>query len=170
MKNFTFFVCASIAFCVASCGQTQIPPDTRAADQAAIQATDEQWSAAASKGDLEGTLSFYSDDAVVLPGNGPIAKDKKSIREIWAGMMAPELSVSWKTSNVEVAKSGELGYAYGGYQITTKNGAAGADTGKFLEVFKKQADGKWKCTVDIYNSDLPLPAAPEPKKTDKKKK
>jgi ketosteroid isomerase-like protein len=33
------------------------------------------------------------------------------------------------------------------------------DTGKFLEVWKKQADGKWKCVADTYNSDLPVPAA-----------
>jgi ketosteroid isomerase-like protein len=39
------------------------------------------------------------------------------------------------------------------------------DRGKFLEVWKKQADGKWKCTMDIWNSDLPAsaPAAPEKK-------
>jgi hypothetical protein len=37
------------------------------------------------------------------------------------------------------------------------------DTGKFVEVWKKQSDGKWKCTVDIFNSDLPLPAAPAAK-------
>ena len=33
------------------------------------------------------------------------------------------------------------------------------DTGKILEVWKKQPDGQWKCIVDAYNSDIPLPAA-----------
>jgi hypothetical protein len=38
-----------------------------------------------------------------------------------------------------------------------------ADKGKFLDAFKKQADGSWKQTVISYNSDLPVGGAPEPK-------
>ena len=29
------------------------------------------------------------------------------------------------------------------------------DHGKFVEIWKKQADGSWKCAVDMFNSDLP---------------
>jgi len=35
-------------------------------------------------------------------------------------------------------------------------GVASADHGKFVEVWRKQADGKWKCAVDIFNSDIPV--------------
>jgi ketosteroid isomerase-like protein len=28
------------------------------------------------------------------------------------------------------------------------------DKGKYVEVWKKQADGKWKCIVDSYSSDM----------------
>lgn len=104
---------------------------------------------------------------MLLAPNTPIATDKKSIRESWAGLLGPNTSVSWKVTKVEVAKSGELGYLYGAYQLTIKNpmgGAAFNDTGKILEVWKKQADGKWKCIVDTYNSDIPVPPAPEAKK------
>jgi ketosteroid isomerase-like protein len=128
---------------------------------------DEQWSATAAKNDLDGTVSYYSEDAVLLPPNAPIAKDRKSIRESWAGLLGPNTAVSWKVSKVEVAKSGELGYLYGTYQLTIKDpkgGPAFNDTGKILEVWKKQPGGQWKCTVDTYNSDIAVPAAPEVKK------
>src|SRR5262249_45720623 len=72
-----------------------------------LRKLDEQWSAAAARNDLDATLSFYAQDAVVLPGNAPIAADKKAIREVWAGMLGPGTSVSWKVSKAEVAKSGE---------------------------------------------------------------
>ena len=57
----------------------------------------------------------------------------------------------------------------GVYQITAKNPKAqvsgGSLTGgKLVEVWKKQADGKWKVVSDIFNSDLPLPQAPPEKK------
>jgi ketosteroid isomerase-like protein len=84
--------------------------DSRAADASAIQALDEQWSATAARNDLEGTVAFYADDAVLLPPNAPIATDRKSIRESWAGLLGPNTAVSWNISKVEVAKSGELAY------------------------------------------------------------
>ena len=31
------------------------------------------------------------------------------------------------------------------------------DKGKYVTVYKKQADGSWKAVADIMNSDMPLP-------------
>ncbi len=148
------------ALLASSCAPTAAS-GTRAAGEDAIRALDEQWSAAAAKNDLEGTLAFYSDDAVLLPPNAPVATDRKSVRESWAGLLGPNTAVSWKVSKVEVAESGELGYLYGVYKLAIKDpkgGPAVNDTGKLLEIWKKQSDGKWKCIVDTYNSDLPVPA------------
>jgi ketosteroid isomerase-like protein len=33
------------------------------------------------------------------------------------------------------------------------------DRGKYVTIWKKQADGSWKVIADIFNSDLPMPAA-----------
>ena len=145
---------------VGGCG-VGVPLD-ESGEAAELRKLDERWSAAAAKNDLEATLSFYADDAVVLPGNAPIAADKKAIREVWAGMLGPGTAVSWKVTKVEVAKSGELGYLYGTYDLTMKDPKGGPpdqDKGKLVEIWRKQPDGKWKCIVDTYNSDLPLPAA-----------
>lgn len=80
-------------------------------------------------------------------------------------MLGPNTTfISWKASKTEVAKSGELGYIYGTYQDSVqdpKGGPPTRDTGKIVEVWKKQADGNWKCIVDAYSSDLPVPAAPD---------
>ena len=153
-------------FLISSCA----PPaasDTRAAEEAAIKATDEQWSATAAKNDLDGTVAFYADDAVMLPSNAPMASNPKLIRDAWASLLVPSTTLSWKVSKVEVAKSGELGYLYGTYHLSIKDPKGGPevnDTGKMVEVWKKQADGKWKCIVDTYNSDLPVPAPTDAKK------
>ena len=154
------------AFVAASCAPSATS-DRGAADASAIQALDEQWSATAARNDLAGTVAFYADDAVLLPPNAQIATDRKSIRESWAGLLGPNTAVSWKVSKVEVAKSGELGYLYGTYSLSIQDPNGGPpirDTGKLVEIWKKQADGKWKCIVDTYNSDLPATPAPEAKK------
>ena len=141
---------------VAGCGSQRVVDDSGAAAEQ-IRKVDEQWSATAAKNDLEGTLAFYADDAAVLPGNAPIATDKRAIRELWVGMLGPNSAVSWKVTKAEVAKSGELGYLYGTYELTIKDPKGGPgvhDRGKLVEIWKKQADGKWKCVVDTYNSDF----------------
>src|SRR5215831_8544490 len=122
MKTRTVFLLFLIlsVFAAPSCAPSA-PTDTRAADAAAIQALDEQWSATAAKNDVDGTVAFYADDAVLLPPNAPIATDRKAIRESWAGLLGPGAAVSWKVSKVEVAKSGELGYLYGTYSLSIQN-------------------------------------------------
>jgi ketosteroid isomerase-like protein len=160
-RQFLRFV-AAVLYAAASLGPQSFAADRHAAE-AELRALDEQWSATAARNDLDGTVSFYADDAVLLPPNAPIASDKKSRRDSWAGLLSPKTAVSWKWSKIEVAQSGELAYIYGTYKL--KIGASSEsgpvdDTGKFLEVWKKQPDGKWKCIVDTYNSDLPaLPPA-----------
>lgn len=154
------------AILTASCRRSAVV-DSRAADAAAIQRLDELWSATAARNDVAGTVAFYADDAVLLPPNAPMATDQKSIRQSWAALLSPNAAVSWKASKAEVAKSGELGYLYGTYELSIKDPKGGPpvhDTGKFVEIWKKQRDGKWKCIVDTYNSDLPPPSAPEPRR------
>lgn len=140
-------------------------PDTRAADEAAIREADAAWSKAAEARDLDGVMSYYTDDAQLLPPNEPIATGKTAMRKSWAALMAPEMAVSWKVSKVEVARAGDLAYVVGTYTLAMK---PSSDTGKLIEVWKKQADGKWKCVADTFNSDLPpapaAPAAPAMKK------
>lgn len=108
---------------------------------------------------------------MALQPNGPIATSKEAIRKIWKDMFdIPDSSISWRSAKVEVAKSGDLAYVTGTYEFTMKDSAGKAikEQGKYVEVFKKQADDKWKCIVDIWNSDMPAAPA-EPAKTAPKK-
>jgi uncharacterized protein (TIGR02246 family) len=161
---------ASVALLLLAASCAPHPPaDTRAADEAAIRDLDVQWSKTAQARDLDGTVSYYSDDASVMAPNAPIATTKDAIRAIWATLVAPGVSTSWTATKVDVARSGDLAYVLGVYDVTTTDpqGKPATEHGKLVEVWKKQADGKWKTVADIFNSDLPLPAPAEPKKNKK---
>ena len=125
----------------------------------ALRDLDDQFSKAAAAKDIDKTVSFYSDDAVVMPPNGPAATTKEAIRTLWKDFLT-DMTISWDTSKVEVAKSGDIGYTSGSYIVTGSDpsGTPAKDRGKYLEVWKKQADGTWKCVMDIWNSDLPVAA------------
>jgi len=131
----------------------------------ALRDADAQWSKAAGAKDLDKTVSYYSDDAIVMPPNASAATTKEAIRKVWQDLLtSPGVAISWKATKVEVAKSGDIGFVSGTYEVTM-NDASGKpvnDRGKYVEVWEKQADGKWKCGADIWNSDLP--AAPAEKK------
>jgi len=139
---------AAAAICLA--GDTKAEQGLRDADAA--------WSKAAGSKDLDKTVSYYSDDATVLPPNASAATTKEAIRKIWQDMLAsPGFVISWTATKVEVAKSGDLGFVSGTYKLTM-NDASGKpvnDRGKYVEVWEKKADGKWKCGIDTWNSDLP---------------
>ena len=140
------------------------PPDTRAADEGAVREVDAAWSKAWAAKDLEGSLSFFADDALWLQHNVPMMKDKESMRKWLSDLMAsPGFSGSWQASKVEASRGGDLAYSIGTYQgtIPDAKGKPVSDRGKYVTVWKKQPDSKWKVVADIANSDLP---APEPAK------
>jgi len=149
---------------VVGCNSAPAPAptvDTKAAEEA-VRKTDADWVTAAKTGKAEEWIAFYTDDAVVLPPNEKTVVGKDAIRKPIADMMAlPELAISWAPTKVEVANSGELAYLHGTYQMSYKgpDGKAVEDNGKMVEIWKKQTDGKWKCIVDMWSSDLPATTA-----------
>ena len=135
--------------------------DTKAIEQA-LRDLDAQWSAAAGAKDLDKTVSYYAEDAIVMPPNASAATTREAIRSAWKEMLTtPGAAISWKATKVEVAKSGDLAYVSGTYEetMTDASGKPVNDRGKYVEIFKKQADGTWKVIADIWNSDLPVATA-----------
>jgi uncharacterized protein (TIGR02246 family) len=143
------------------------PPDTRAADEAAIRAAVIDWSKAAQAKDVNKAVSFYADDAMQFADKGPLVKGKDNIRAGWEQMLAmPGPGLTFATTGVEVARSGDMAYEYGTYDFATKDKKGGItdEKGKYVVVWKKQADGSWKVAADIDNGDAaPAPPPPAPK-------
>lgn len=155
------FLSAAFAFALAGCASAPPPPppDTRAADAEAIRKADEAWAKAAEARNLDAWMAFYTDDAVVLPPNEKTTTGKENIRKSIAAMMElPGLSLTWQTTKTEAARSGDIGYSYGVYQMTFNDpkGKPVKDTGKTMIVWRKQPDGTWKSIVDTWNTDTPL--------------
>lgn len=129
-----------------------------AASADAVRAADAQMAKAAAAHDVQGTIAFYSDDAVVMPPNQPMVHDKLSEAKAWTAILAPGAEMSWTAGKIDAAQSGELVYDVGVYTVITKSGKGKAQTqttdgGKYLAVWRKQADGTWKCVADTWNSD-----------------
>ncbi len=155
MKNVLLLAIVGLLVATTACQKAQ-PPDTRAADEQAIRAATVEWDKASQAKDLEKFLSFYAEETAVFPQGMPIATGPAAIRETLAKLFEmPGFALSIATGKVDVAKSGDLAYEAGTYQLTL-NDAKGnpvATPGKYVVVWKKQIDGSWKAVADIFNSD-----------------
>lgn len=129
-------------------------------DEKAVRDADDAWSKAAGARDLDKTVSYYADDAIVLPPNEPMVTTKEGIRNLWKGFLDGLTSISWTTTRVETSKAGDMAVTTGTYEMTMKDGTK--DRGKYCEVWEKKV-GTWKVATDMFSSDLPAPgASPSP--------
>lgn len=138
------------------------PPDTRAADEAAIRELDKEWTAAAQAKDPAKFASFYADDAVLMLEATPLISGKVAISESLGAMMQdPNFALTFAPTRIDVARSGDLASDQGIFEMTNsdqKTKKPVVTKGKYVVVWKKQ-DGTWKAIVDAPISGL---TAPEP--------
>lgn len=149
------------------CGGIGVTTTDSRADENAIRQADLDWSKAAAGKDIEKVLSYYAEDGAVYPPNAPMAAGKPAIRVAWTGMInLPGFGISWAPSRVEAAKSGDVGWSTGTYNLTLNvPGTPANDHGKYVVVWKKQSDGNWKVVADIFNSDVPAAVPPGPQQS-----
>jgi uncharacterized protein (TIGR02246 family) len=129
-----------------------------AADREAILATDRPWQEAIAAKDVERSVAFWADDAVVLAPGQPTLVGKNAIRRfVTESFKIPGFGVRWETTAVQVSPQGDLAYAFAN-TTTTLHGPDGKATGmkaKSVTVWRKGPDGRWKCVVDAWNDDVP---------------
>jgi uncharacterized protein (TIGR02246 family) len=125
--------------------------------QRAARALDAEFARHANAGDAAAlTSAFYAADAVLLAPGAPRLDGAEAIRGFWKAFIDGGVQdVSIETT--EIVEAGDVGYGIGNYTCTlpTESGERTRDTGKYIVVYRRQADGGWKVIADQFNSDLP---------------
>jgi len=163
-KTIFVFSAAALGVVLAGCSQvTSAVSDTREADVRAIHEMEDGWAKVwASKNAAAAatfTASYYADDASLLYPDAPMITGLPGITAAFKDMLQdPNIGYQGGPSKVEVSKSGDLAYSYGTGVITMTDPNSKKPVslkGKYVEVYRKQADGRWKNVADIYNGDGP---------------
>lgn len=150
---------AWLAVALAGCATTtQFDP---AAEQARLLQRDRAWAEVASAGrDVDAITAYWSDDAVVIPPGQPEIRGRAALRAYVAGSLKiPGFRIHWVSSDVHFSPDGRLAYMSGTNEVTVP-GADGRPTthrGRAITVWRRDADGLWRCVLDIWNEP---PAAP----------
>jgi uncharacterized protein (TIGR02246 family) len=148
---------------LAACGTP--PASLTEADRTAIREVSDEFTARFTAGDLAGLMELYTEDATFMPPGAPAVEGRAAIQ---AFMTAFPRVTAMNFDLEEVDGRGDLAFVRGSYRMTMDvPGAPGpvTDSGKFVEIRRKQTDGRWLVDVDIFNSDLPPPAPPAPAET-----
>ena len=137
------------------------PPDV-----AAVRAGVDTYIRTALAGDWDAWGKTLATDVVYMPPNqAPLMGRDAAVA---FGKAFPKLTSVTATAE-EVTGRGDLAYARGkySYAATLADGSAIRESGSFLEIHRRQADGTWLHTHVIWHADSPPPApapAPRPSK------
>ena len=144
-----------------ACNQAPPPaPNTHASDEKAIRTLEAQFQGNYRARDADKLVSsYYADDASNLVPGIPIIAGKAAILKSYREELAdPTANGESSISKIEVFQSGDLAYIEAASvetHIDPKTREVMIEKGKYVVVFKKQADGAWRAIEDIYNPDAP---------------
>ena len=123
-----------------------------------LMSAEQEFLEAAQKDGRNNALVHYSAETarIYREGHVPIV-GIDSIRSYFS--VKPYLS-QWQPMFCDVARSGELGYVYGAYQVADRVASStSAENGYYLRVWKRDASNKWKFVAEVTN---PLPPESPP--------
>ena len=160
MRKVILALAAVSALALAGCASSAPRVDLDA-EKAAIEEMLAHWLEATNTPGAEGAeafISFVMEDAVWLPPNSVRVDGRARVH----GLILPfteakDFSEDWQVADIEVAGDGKTAYVIGTYEFSLKDaeGNTVSETGNFLDILKKQADGSWKCAVATWSSDQP---------------
>jgi ketosteroid isomerase-like protein len=100
--------------------------------------------------------SYFADDAVTLSnGKPPVTGHDAIARE--ATWSPKEYQLDWTPQGGQMSPAGDMGFTWGHYEGRAKdrNGNPTVTTGRYMTIWKKQADGAWKVVLDSSNDEPP---------------
>jgi ketosteroid isomerase-like protein len=125
------------------------------ADVKAIYAWYDQKTEATNAGDFDGLKVLFDEDVIFMPPDGPLFQGWENYRG-WAQPYFDEFDIEENITYEEIEVSGDRAFIRTSYTIESTPKVGGESTignGKAIWLFKRQADGSWKGTHCIWNSN-----------------
>ena len=126
------------------------------AERALLLQRDAEWATVASEGrDLDRVLSYWTDDAVVLPPGLPAVVGKAALCQyLQASMQIPGFRITWTSTEVTFSPDRNFAYMFSSNSIEM-NGPDGTPMrteGRAVTIWRREPDGEWRCAVDMWNA------------------
>ena len=121
-----------------------------------IRDSDAKFVRAFNSGEKKALETLHADDAMLLPPDGPMLSGSKAITEGFEKIM----DEGWKNMSlhsVKLESDGSLAYHVGRVEADVPAGESTTRVaGKYVDIYKRHWNGRWKIHLTIYNMDAPL--------------
>ena len=152
MQQLCFVV---VAVLITACVQPE-PVDLEVAREELL-AADAAWSK--TPPDAGRFAEFFVEGGRFMPPAAPEAVGREKILAVASQVFGvPGFSLTWSASSVQVAASGDQGYSMGTYTQTSGSSVPVRVEGKYVTLWRKDEDGRWRVVVDMNNANAPLQA------------
>ena len=103
-----------------------------------------------------GFADWFADDGVAL-GNAAAPLIGKVAIQKSANWDPKVYQLTWTPTDAMMGPSGDMGYTWGHYEGHSKDASGDPVTvkGRYITVWKKQADGQWKVALDAGANEPP---------------
>ncbi|MGH7858220.1 MAG: YybH family protein [Candidatus Binatia bacterium] len=120
----------------------------------AIEATNARFGKAVKAGDAAALAKFYTEDAILLPPDGEMARGRAAIEKAWKEQISGGLRESVLTT-VDVERSGDVAVEVGSFRgkIQPEGKDAFEADGKYVVVWQRGSDATWRLHRDIWNAN-----------------
>jgi ketosteroid isomerase-like protein len=115
-----------------------------------------KFAADTAKGGGAAFAKWFADDAVTL-SNGKAAVLGQPAIAADTNWSPSDYQLTWKPEGGRMSPAGDMGFTWGHYEghFKQKDGTPGVTSGRYMTVWKKQADGSWKVALDASNDEPP---------------
>ena len=155
-----FRLCCALACILLLSAASIAVSQSTSADDGAVRKVLSGLSAADNAGDLNAILSHYSDEAILLPPDGPPLVGQPGVRSFYEPALSRfRFEVSFDADETQV--SGDWAFARGfinGRLVPKGEGTPVKLREKYIMVLRRQ-NGGWKIARLIWNASEPRPRA-----------
>jgi len=155
MRTILLFV---VALALGACSGPEDPVQAEvSASKFELGQMNRDFAAALNAKDAKAAAAAYAEDAVLLPPGEPLVRGREAIEEYWRGAIELGGIRDVSVETMDAQSSGSLGYETGSFELTADgpDGEPVTDRGRYIELLRRDPDGRWVSTHGIWN------AAPE---------
>jgi ketosteroid isomerase-like protein len=100
--------------------------------------------------------AYLADDAIELPRDGDAIVGRAAIVD---GLepLDDGWVLDWTPVHAEASSDGSLGWTWGRYELYREDSPHAKQRGKYLNVWRRDADGRWRVAADIGNVTPTVP-------------
>lgn len=155
-RHSTKFFTIIVGICLTLCSTFTYSDTVLAGDEAeafrdAVNDIFDIYSSTTMKKDADGWIALWDEKGIKMVPNLPAIYGKSAIGKLKRKKFKKQDDVTTSIKIEDTQVAGDFGFAHGTFSSSRKpigGGATKNKEGKFLTIFKKQADGSWKIYRD----------------------